>query len=65
MNDDRVFDHGPQQPPTSDPEALREFKFERAAWEKKHGTTPVLITVFSAGEAIERDPVRFTLGPVA
>jgi hypothetical protein len=48
--DERVYDFGP---PEGDP--------ERAAWEQAHGTRPVLISVFSAAESIERDAVRFKL----
>jgi hypothetical protein len=59
MNDDKIYDFGPQPPVKSDPETLRQFKLDRAAWVKKYGDAPVLISVFSAGEAIERDPVRF------
>jgi hypothetical protein len=40
--------------------ALDSYPAERAAWEKQHGSAPVLISVFSAAEAIARDPQRFS-----
>ena len=48
--DERVYDFGP---PEGDP--------ERAAWVKVHGAAPIRISVFSAAEAVERDPARYTI----
>jgi hypothetical protein len=59
MRDDRVFDFGPQPPARADPEALAQYKRDRAAWVKAYGDAPVEISIFSAGEAVERDPVRY------
>jgi hypothetical protein len=47
--DERVLDFGPPA----------EHVSERAAWERVNGKGPVLISVFSAAEAIERDPQRY------
>lgn len=46
--DERVWDYGPPKDAPG-----------RAAWEKVNGAGPVLISVFSARESIERDPARF------
>jgi hypothetical protein len=59
MNDERIYDHGPQAPANADAAALAQHETERAAWVKKHGDAPVLISLFSAGEAVERDPARY------
>jgi hypothetical protein len=49
MDDERVYDFGPPQDAP-----------DRAAWVKKHGPGPVRVSIFSAGECIERDPRRYT-----
>jgi hypothetical protein len=64
MTDSLVWDKGPQEPANADhvSDEWKKYKSEKQAWVKKHGDVPaVQITVFSAGEAIERDPVRYRL----
>jgi hypothetical protein len=49
MDDERVYDFGP---PQDSP--------DRAAWVKVNGPGPVRVSIFSAGECIERDPKRYS-----